>query len=179
VVFGALALCAASFGATAGCSEPESPPTAPPTAPRSATPPPIREDTPQPAAATTPDLVDEAAARGVDYVNVSGSAAKRLILEANGAGVALIDLGNDGDLDIVFAQGAPTLDPSAPGGVREGAGRTTPWDMPRPEAFVNDGTGRFQRGSPWANFVGMWTTGLATGDIDGDGDDDLVVAGIG
>ncbi len=110
-------------------------------------------------------LRDEAKARGLDYVNRSGEPQKRTILEANGAGVALLDLGNDGDLDLVFSQGLPNLAQllSGPGA-----------DL---EVFMNNGAGHFSR----ADGPGLsgWWTGLATGDVDGDDDTDLVAAGYG
>jgi len=111
------------------------------------------------------DLVDEAASRGLDYRNVSGRANKPTVLEANGAGVALLDLGADGDLDVVFAQGLPDLDALVAG---PGA------DL---EPFENDGAGRFVRAE--GPGLGGWWTGLATGDVDGDGRADLVAAGFG
>jgi hypothetical protein len=111
------------------------------------------------------DLIDEAAGRGLDYVNRSGEPGKPTILEANGAGVAAIDLGADGDADLVFGQGLASL-----GQVVAGPGA----DL---EVFENDGAGRFRR-VPGPGLSGWWT-GLAVGDVDNDGDEDLVAAGFG
>jgi len=117
------------------------------------------------APARSNDLVDEARERGVDYVNRSGTPEKATILEANGAGVALIDLGDDGDLDIVFAQGLASL-----GALASGPGA----DL---EVFENDGRGHFARRE--GPGLSGWWTGLAVGDVDGDGRQDLVAAGFG
>jgi hypothetical protein len=110
-------------------------------------------------------LPDEARARGLVYENRSGDAAKSVILYANGAGVALLDLGGDDDLDCVFAQGQADLDALLAG---PGA------DL---EVFENDGSGNFTR-APGPGLAGWWN-GLATGDVDGDGDTDLVAGGYG
>lgn len=110
-------------------------------------------------------LVDEARARGLDHVNHSGRPEKPTVLEANGAGVALIDLGNDGDLDVVFGQGLESCEALAAG---PGA------DL---DVFVNDGTGQFAR-APGPGLSGWWIA-LAVGDLDGDGDQDLVAGGFG
>lgn len=120
---------------------------------------------PAPAPAEAEDLVDEAAQRGLDYANVSGEAHKPYILDANGAGCALLDLGSDGDLDLVLAQGLPSLAQAVAG---PGA------DV---SVYENDGLGRFRR-LPGPGLSGWWT-GLAAGDVDNDGDDDLVVGGYG
>ncbi len=108
---------------------------------------------------------DEAAARGLDHTNASGGSLKATILEAGGAGVALLDLQDDGDLDVVFAQGLNSLRQAT-----EGPGA----DL---EVYLNDGTGKFTRG-PGPGLNGWWT-GLATGDINGDGRTDMVAGGLG
>ncbi|HVS17015.1 MAG TPA: CRTAC1 family protein [Planctomycetota bacterium] len=110
-------------------------------------------------------LVDEAAARGLDHVNHSGRPGKPTVLEANGAGVALIDLECDGDLDVVFGQGLPSLE-----ALVEGPGA----DL---EVYLNDGAGNFTR-APGPGLSGWWIA-LAVGDVDGDGDQDLVAGGLG
>ncbi|MFN0245154.1 MAG: CRTAC1 family protein [Planctomycetota bacterium] len=120
---------------------------------------------PAPPSAAEDDIVEEARARGLTYVNRSGAEEKPTILEANGAGVAAIDLESDGDLDLVFTQGLAAL-----ADVVRGPGADV-------EVYVNDGRGAFAR-RPGPGLSGWWT-GLATGDVDGDGDTDLVVAGFG
>ncbi|HVZ23567.1 MAG TPA: CRTAC1 family protein [Vicinamibacterales bacterium] len=58
--------------------------------------------------AASPDwFVDRAAQTGLDFVHVNGMSGRRYIAEILGAGVALLDYDNDGDLDVFFVQGQP------------------------------------------------------------------------
>ncbi|MCZ6597433.1 MAG: CRTAC1 family protein [Planctomycetota bacterium] len=79
--------------------------------------------------------------------------------------MALLDLGGDGDLDVVFTQGLARL-----ADVVTGPGTV-------PEVYLNDGTGHFGRTT--GPMVRGWWTGLASGDFDNDGDTDVVCAGYG
>ena len=117
---------------------------------------------PQPA--PQPSITDEAAARGLHHRNRSGTPEKLAILEANGAGVALLDLDTDDDLDAVFAQGCASIAELLSGGGADLA------------VFANT-NGSFHE-LPGPGLSGWWT-GLATGDLDSDGDTDLVAAGYG
>ncbi len=108
---------------------------------------------------------DEARARGLDYANRSGEPDKPTILEANGPGVAVLDLETDGDLDLVFGQGVASLR-----ALVEGPGADV-------EVFANDGEAHFAR-RPGPGLSGWWT-GLAAGDVDSDGDTDLVSGAYG
>ncbi|MCH2105733.1 MAG: VCBS repeat-containing protein, partial [Planctomycetes bacterium] len=107
---------------------------------------------------------DEAQARGLRHTNCSGGPKKRDILAAGGAGVALLDLHSDGDLDAVFAQGCDSLAALISD---DGA------DL---SVFANTEGEFTELTGPGLN---GWWTGLATGDLDSDGDTDLVAAGFG
>ncbi|MCB9899443.1 MAG: VCBS repeat-containing protein [Planctomycetes bacterium] len=124
------------------------------------------------AAATAPDaagwFVDATTASGLDFVHDAGLTPEKHLIETMGAGAALCDLDADGDLDAYVVQSGPI-----PLGDRTGA--------PTNRLFANDGTARFTDvtagcGAAADDGYGM---GVAAGDVDGDGDVDLLVTNVG
>ncbi len=108
---------------------------------------------------------------GLVFKHENGMVGDLWAVEHLGAGVALLDFDNDGDLDIYLGQGGP-LEP--------GAGR----DRPADRLFINrleEGTLRFEDVSSESG-LGVATgyaQGVATGDYDGDGAVDLYITNWG
>ena len=121
---------------------------------------PILSDAPrEPAALRFTEITNSC---GVDFTMTSGRAPSRDILEVNGGGVAVFDFDNDGDLDLFFANGATMDDPEGGPGSR---------------LYANGGDGTFQDVSAKVGVqVKRWAMGVAVGDYDGDGYDDLYLA---
>ena len=121
----------------------------------SSTPPPLR-------------FTDIAKSAGLDFVHEDGARGKKLLPETMGSGCAFVDIDGDGDSDILLASGRPW-----------------PWtDEPVSDStlrlWLNDGSGRFEEKTrEWDLQVKAYCTGLAIGDVDSDGDQDVFVAAVG
>jgi len=110
-------------------------------------------------------FVEEAAARGLDFVHRSGQGERYLYPEIVCGGGALFDMDGDGDLDVYLVQSDGVLTPRAQrrgNRLYENRGDGTFVD-------VTDGSGADDKG---------YGIGVATADYDGDGDVDLYVTNL-
>lgn len=112
-------------------------------------------------------FIDIATASGIDFIPDDRSEGDFRLIEAMGSGVGLIDFDNDGRLDIIFGQGG-----HLPGDTQSNG--------PSCRLFHNQGDDTFadvthESGITFDGFV----QGFAVGDYDGDGRQDLFIAGFG
>ena len=118
-------------------------------------------------------FVDVAAAAGIDVVNRSGDPRRWYIPESNGCGAAWLDHDGDGDMDLFVANGA---------GLRyhdDGARLEVVHDASS-RLYRNEGELRFVDATPGSGAGrSEWINGVATGDVDNDGDPDLYLACFG
>jgi hypothetical protein len=103
---------------------------------------------------------------GVDFLHVSGITPEKYFPTSNGSGVAVFDYDGDGKMDLYFA----SYNPIPPDKPRTGKNRL----------YRNLGGGKFEDVTDKAGvgFVGN-CHGVVVGDIDNDGDQDLVLCNYG
>jgi enediyne biosynthesis protein E4 len=120
-------------------------------------------------------FVDVTTVSGVHFEGQAYHTAKKYLMETMGSGVALVDYDNDGRLDIFLANGAPLSDPTAPGTIPQKAG---PKDWNR--LYHQNADGTFEDVTEKAGLAGAgYDMGVAAGDYDNDGYEDLYVTGYG
>ena len=109
---------------------------------------------------------EEARGRGLTFSHFSGADGEFHLPEITGGGVALLDIENDGDLDVYFVQSGSLDGPSE--------------DIYRNELFLNKGDGIFQKSTQNDDHAHPgYGMGVATGDYDNDGDIDIYVTNLG
>jgi hypothetical protein len=120
-------------------------------------------------------FTDVTSSLGVSFHYISSHTEKHYLPETMGAGVALFDYDNDGKLDVFFVNGAPIHDPTAKGTIPQKAG---PSDWNRLYHQKPDGT--FEDVTEKAGLQGSgYGMGVAVGDYDNDGYEDLYVTALG
>jgi enediyne biosynthesis protein E4 len=125
--------------------------------------------------ATSGHFVDAAEKFGIHFRQQASPTSKKYLLETMGSGVALFDYDNDGRLDIFFANGAPISDPTPKGTIPQKNGQQY-WNR----LYHQKDDGTFEDVTERAGLAGTgYSTGVAVGDYDNDGYEDLYVAGYG
>ena len=120
-------------------------------------------------------FTDIAAKSGVTFTGVAQHTPSKYLLETMGSGTAVFDYDNDGLLDIFFANGAPVIDPAPKGYIPKKSG---PADWNRLYHQKKDGT--FEDVTEKAGLQGIgYGMGVAVGDFDNDGFEDLYVTAFG
>ncbi len=113
-------------------------------------------------------LIDATLEWGVDFRHDSGARGEQLFPEMMGGGVGVLDADRDGDLDLYFLSGAPGLGRSAGAGVAVN------------RLFLQTEDGRFVDATAGSGLDDPgYGTGVAIGDFDNDGIEDVFVANFG
>src|ERR1700677_507434 len=120
-------------------------------------------------------FVDVTTASGIHFEGQAYHTAKKYLIETMGSGVALFDYDNDGRLDIFFANGAPLSDPTPRGTIPRKSGPQY-WNR----LFHQKPDGTFEDVTEKSGLQGTgYDMGVAVGDYDNDGHEDLYVTGYG
>jgi hypothetical protein len=120
-------------------------------------------------------FTDVTAALGLRFQYVSSHTLKHYLPETMGAGVALFDYDNDGRLDIFLVNGAPFTDPMPKRSIPQKTGPKY-WNR----LFHQKQDGTFEDVTEKAGLQGVgYGIGVAVGDYDNDGFEDLYVTAYG
>src|SRR5580700_2734744 len=120
-------------------------------------------------------FTDATAALGLHFQYLASHTAKHYLPETMGAGVALFDYDNDGRLDIFLVNGAPISDPTPKGSIPQKSGPQY-WNR----LFHQKPDGTFVDVTEKAGLEGSgYGMGVAVGDYDNDGYEDLFVTAYG
>jgi hypothetical protein len=127
-----------------------------------------RKDTPA-------HFVDITKQSGINFDYKSSHTSRKYLIETMGAGVALFDYDNDGQLDVFLVNGTPLDDPTPKGTIPKKSGPAY-WNRlyhQKPDGTFEDVT---EKAGLQGEGYGM---GVAAGDYDNDGYEDLFVTGFG
>ncbi|MBS1804812.1 MAG: CRTAC1 family protein [Acidobacteria bacterium] len=120
-------------------------------------------------------FVDITQQSGVDFTHRSAHTPLKYLIETMGSGVALFDCDNDGRLDIFFVNGAPIINPEPKGTIPKKTGPEY-WNR----LFHQKPDGTFEDITEKSGLQGIgFGMGVAVGDYDNDGHEDLFVTSYG
>src|SRR5258708_7627302 len=129
----------------------------------------------RPATPTPAKFVDVTSSLGVQFQHAAPHTPKKYLLETMGSGVALFDYDNDDRLDLFVVNGAEIIDPSLPGTIPKKTGPQY-WNR----LYHQKSDGSFEDVTEKAGLQGTgYGMGVAVGDYDNDGFEDLFVTGFG
>ena len=115
---------------------------------------------------------------GVTFTQENSATSNKYLIETMGGGVAVLDYDKDGRLDIFFTNGALLRDPMPDGTMPEKSGKKF-WNR----LYHQNADGTFTDVTERAGLTGMpqgyYNMGVAVGDYDNDGFEDLYVTGYG
>ncbi len=121
------------------------------------------------------NFADTTAKSGVHFTGVASHTTRKYLIETMGSGVAAFDFDNDGLLDLFFVNGAHLSDPQPKGSVPQKAGPAE-WNR----LFHQKKDGTFEDVTEKAGLQGAgYGMGVAVGDYDNDGFEDLYVTAYG
>ena len=132
------------------------------------------------AAAPAPEVQfsDVTQAFGIDFQHENSATSNKYLIETMGGGVALLDYDNDGRLDIFFTNGAKVDDPMPSGKMPDKSDRKF-WNR----LYHQNADGTFTDVTEKAGLTGAqqnyYAMGVAVGDYDNDGFEDIYVTGYG
>ena len=129
----------------------------------------------RPATSLPARFVEVTSRLGVQFQHAAPHTSKKYLLETMGSGVALFDYDNDGRLDLFLVNGAEIKDPSPPGAIPQ---KTAPQYWNR--LYHQKPDGSFEDVTEKAGLEGAgYGMGVAVGDYDNDGFEDLFVTSYG
>jgi hypothetical protein len=127
---------------------------------------------------STATYVDVTEQSKLDFRLENSPTTEKYLPETMGGGVALFDYDNDGRLDVFFVNGAHISDPM-PAGASPDKSDPKYWNR----LFHQDSNGTFSEIAEQAGLTGVkqnrYGMGVAVGDYDNDGFEDLYVTGVG
>jgi enediyne biosynthesis protein E4 len=127
------------------------------------------------AAASGGKFTDITHPSGVHFEGIAAHTSKKYLIETMGSGVALFDYDNDGQLDLFLVNGAPLEDPTPVGTIPQKNGPAS-WNR----LYHQKSDGTFEDVTTKAGLEGVgYGMGVAVGDYDNDGYEDLYVTAYG